>query len=159
MQKNFVINKNNPKSQRGIDDNHNIICYPVITERQGGIFMYDVCDVLNASYCSADVANHVLRVYGEGSMGKGMRKLAGEMLTIGGQQSYTLGYEAGVTDTYPMAFKNGAITSSAFCICVVGLIGLGVWGVKKLKMQHEAEKETASLHSESAEGVYTHIEE
>ena len=52
--------------------------------------MYDVCDVLHASYCSADVANHVLREYGEGSMGKGIRKLAGEMLTIGGQQSYVL---------------------------------------------------------------------
>ena len=45
--------------------------------------MYDACDVLHASYCSADVANHVLREYGEGSMGKGIRKLAGEMLTIG----------------------------------------------------------------------------
>lgn len=90
--------------------------------------MYDVCDVLHASYCSADVANHVLREYGEGSMGKGIRKLAGEMLEIGGEKSYNLGYETGVTNTYPVAFKNGALIG----MCITGGIGLGIWCTKKI---------------------------
>lgn len=89
--------------------------------------MYDVCDVLKASYCSADVANHVLRGYGEGSMGKGIRKLAGEMLTIGGQKSYNLGYKAGTSDTYPIAFKNGVIAGSI----ITSFIGVGAWCTKK----------------------------
>ena len=110
--------------------------------------MYDVCDVLHASYCSADVANHVLREYGEGSMGKGIRKLAGEMLTIGGQQSYGLGYDAGVAETYLTAFKNGAVTGSIIGVCTVGLIGLGVWCTKKLIERHNAKKEEAQQITE-----------
>ena len=94
--------------------------------------MYDVCDVLHASYCSADVANHVLREDGEGSMGKGIRKLAGEMLTIGGEKSYDVGYENGAFDTYPIAFKDGAMAGSIIGVCIVGAIGVGVWCTKKL---------------------------
>lgn len=115
--------------------------------------MHDVCDVLHASYCSADVANHVLREYGEGSMGKGIRKLAGEMLTIGGQQSYGLGYDAGVVDSYPTAFKNGAVTGSIIGVCTVGLIGLGVWCTKKLIERHNAKKEENQLLNDTAEEV------
>ena len=115
--------------------------------------MYDVCDVLHASYCSADVANHVLREYGEGSMGKGIRKLAGEMLTIGGQQSYGLGYDAGVADAYPTAFKNGAVTGSIIGVCTVGLIGFGVWCTKKFIERHNAKTEEQKLLPNSAEEV------
>ena len=121
---------------------------------QGGFYdMYDACDVLHASYCSADVANHVLREYGEGSMGKGIRKLAGEMLTIGGQQSYGIGYDAGVSDTYPTAFKDGVVTGSIICVCTVGLIGFGVWCTKKLIERHNAKKEENQLLTETAEEV------
>lgn len=103
--------------------------------------MYDACDVLHASHCSADVVNHVLREYGEGSMGKGIRKLAGEMLTIGEQQSYGFGYDAGVADTFQTAFKNGVVTGSIIGVCTVGLIGLGVWCTKKRIERHNAKKE------------------
>ena len=115
--------------------------------------MYDVCDVLRASHCSADVANHVLREYGEGSMGKGIRKLAGEMLTIGGQQSYGIGYDAGVADTYSTAFKNGAVTGSIIGVCTIGLIGFGVWCTKKLIERHNAKKEENQLLTDAAEEV------
>lgn len=91
--------------------------------------MYDVCDALHASYCSADVANHVLREYGEGSMGKGIRKLAGEMLTIGGQESYDLG------------FKKGIIATSVIGSCALGLIELGVLCAKKIVEHQNAKKE------------------
>lgn len=115
--------------------------------------MYDVCDVLHASYCSADVANHVLREYGEGSMGKGIRKLAGEMLTIGGKQSYSIGYDAGVSDVYQTAFKKGAVTGSSICVCTVGLIGFGVWCAKKIIERHNAKKEESQQITESKKGV------
>ena len=110
--------------------------------------MYDICDVLHASYCSADVANHVLREYGEGNMGKGLRKLAGEMLTIGGQQGYCFGYDAGVKDTYQTAFKDGAVTGSILCVCAVGLIGFGVWCTKKIMERRDIQKTDAHLLTE-----------
>ena len=115
--------------------------------------MYDVCDVLHASYCSADVANHVLREYGAGSMGKGIRKLAGEMLTIGRQQSYGLGYDAGVAETYSIAFKNGAVTGSIIGVCTIGLIGFGAWCTKKLIERRNVKKEENQLLTDSAEEV------
>lgn len=109
--------------------------------------MYDACDVLHSSYCSADVTNHVLREYGEGSMGKGIRKLAGEMLTIGGQQSYGIGYDAGVAETYPIAFKNGVLTGSFICVGAAGLIYLGTLCTKRLfeRQKTKKEKDTPKL--------------
>jgi len=80
--------------------------------------MYDVCDVVNASYCSADVVNHVLCEYGDGSMGNGIRKFVGEMLMVGGRKSFDFGYEAGCADTYPVAFQKGIVTGTIIGICV-----------------------------------------
>ena len=64
-------------------------------------------------------------------MGNGIRRLAGEMLTVGGQQSYGLGYNKGVSETYPTAYKDGLITGSIVTIGTAVLIGVGVWGTKK----------------------------
>lgn len=110
--------------------------------------MYDVCDVLHSSYCSADVTNHILREYGEGSMGKGLRKFAGEMLTIGGQQSYSAGYESGVSDTYPIAFKDGAIIGAVAGICVTVLLG---WCTKKIIACRYTQKTEAQVIDENTE--------
>ena len=110
--------------------------------------MYDLCDVLHSSYCSADITNHVLREYGEGSMGKGIRKLAGEMLTIGGQQSYSAGYESGVADTYPIAFKDGAIMGTVVGICIAGLLG---WCAKKIIDRHNTQKADIQVSDELME--------
>lgn len=110
--------------------------------------MYDVCDVLHSSYCSADVTNHVLREYGDGSMGKGIRKLAGEMLTIGGQRSYNVGYESGVSDTYPIAFKDGTIIGAVAGICVTVLLG---WCTKKIIARHNTQKIKTQATDENTE--------
>ncbi len=93
--------------------------------------MYDVCDVLNASYSSADVATHALRSYGDGNMGKGIRKLAGEMRTIGGIESYKLGYEAGVSDTYTEAFNDGIVPGIIIGVCTSCIIAFVAWCSKK----------------------------
>ena len=117
--------------------------------------MYDFCDVLHASYCSADVANHVLREYGEGSMGKGIRKLAGEMLGIGGRKSYSLGYESGVTDTYPVALKNGMLIG----MCITGGISLGVWCTKKIINHFKSINEIPPIFYETSEEVPKNAQE
>ena len=109
--------------------------------------MYDICDVLNASYCSADVANHVLREYGEGSMGRGIRKLAGEMLTIGGRASYDLGY------------KKGVVTTSIIGVAAVGLIGFGAWCTKKIMEYRNTKKELLQSISECLEEVTEDVQE
>ena len=88
--------------------------------------MYDVCDVLNASYSSADVTNHVLREYGGGNMGKGIRKFAQEMITVG----CISGYEKGTKDAYSRIYKNVGVAVSV--VCVGGIIGLGAWCTKKI---------------------------
>lgn len=102
--------------------------------------MYDACDVIKASYCSADVATHVLRGYGEGNMGAGIRKLAGEMLTIGGQESYALGYEAGVASATSISFKKGATTATIICVCATAAVGIGMLCTKKVIDYKRAKK-------------------
>ena len=88
--------------------------------------MYDACDVLNASHCSADITNHVLREYGGGNMGRGIRKFAKEMTTVG----CILGYEKGTKDAYSKIYKNIGVAVSV--ACVGSIIGLGAWCTKKL---------------------------
>ena len=82
--------------------------------------MYDAGDVLNASYCSADVATHVLREYGKGSMGAGIRKFASEMFTFGRKKSYNAGV------------KKGAAIATIICACTTSAIGIGVFVTKKV---------------------------
>ena len=93
--------------------------------------MYDMCDVLRSSYSSADVMNHVLCDYGEGNMGKGIRKLAGEMLYLGGKQSYNIGYKNGCADTYLIAHNSGLVKGSLFTVVTIGAVGAGIWCAKK----------------------------
>ncbi|MBQ6809531.1 MAG: hypothetical protein IJP09_02335 [Clostridia bacterium] len=108
--------------------------------------MYDVCDVINASFSSADVTTHILRSYGDGNMGKGIRKLAGEMRTIGGIESYKIGYESGVSDTYPVAFNNGFVTGTILGVCVCGIIGFVAWYSRRTENQNkEVDSENESF--------------
>lgn len=119
------------------------------------MYNYDFCDVMTiaASNPSASTMTHVLSEYGGGDMGKGIIRTAGEALMIGRQQGYGLGYDAGVADSYPTAFKNGAVTGSIIGVCTVGLIGLGVWCTKKLIERHNAKKEENQLLNDAAEEV------
>lgn len=104
--------------------------------------MYDTCDVLHASYCSADVATHVLREYGEGSMGKGIRKLAGEMLTIGGYQSYGAG------------LKKGLLKGTIIGVCLSSAVLIGGWCTKKIVDYHNIKKAKRTLTETSEEELH-----
>lgn len=115
------------------------------------MYMYDVCDVVNASYCSADVVNHVLCEYGDGSMGNGIRKFAGEMLMVGGRKSFDFGYEAGCADTYPVAFQKGIVTGTIIGICVTGMVCLGVWCTERVIAYRRANKNTGTQIMENSE--------
>ena len=119
------------------------------------MYNYDFCDTMTIamSNASASTLTHVLSEYGGGDMGKGIIRIAGEALMIGGQQSYGLGYEAGAADTYPIAYKhgyqNGVVKGAIISVC----IGLGVWCTKKLVERHNAKKEENHLLADVAEEV------
>jgi len=117
--------------------------------------MCDFCDVITTatSNAPASTLTHVLSEYGGGDMGKGIIRTAGESLMIGRQQGYTLGYDAGVADAYPIAFKNGAVTGWIIGVCTIGLIGFGGWYTKKLIERHNAKKEENQLLNDAAEEV------
>ena len=90
--------------------------------------MYDICDVLHASYGSADIINHVLCDYGEGNMGNGIRKLAGEILMATSRESYENGFE----DGYNTELSNGILKGSIITSCLLATLVLGAWGTNKL---------------------------
>lgn len=90
--------------------------------------MYDLCDVLHASRGSADVINHVLCDYGEGSMGNGIRKLAGEILTVASRK----GYDNGFGDGYGIGYSNGILKGSAITACAFGAVSVSAWGISKV---------------------------
>ncbi len=110
--------------------------------------MYDLQDVLSASRCSADVMNHVLCDYGDGNMGNGLRKVMGEMLTVGSQEGYKIGYNEGLK----VGYSNGFIKGSIFSVCALGVIATGAWCVKKTIAIHKTKKieKTFSVQTKEA---------
>lgn len=99
--------------------------------------------------CSADITHQVLREFGDGSMGKGIRKLAGEMLTIGGQKSYSLGYDKGVADTCATVFNQGVIAGTIITVCVGSVLYAGNWCIQKIKEHKKQKQEEMELQLEA----------
>ncbi len=98
--------------------------------------MYDLCDVLHASHSSADVINHILCDYGEGNMGNGIRKLAGELLTVASRE----GYDNGFGDGYSIGYSSGIVKGSIVTVCVAGVFTVGVWCINKTIAYHKKNK-------------------
>lgn len=98
--------------------------------------MCDVCDVLQSSFQPANAMTSALCEYGDGDMGFGIRKLAGEMLTVGGKE----GYDNGFSDGYPKGFldgffqgeNRGIIKGTVISTVTIGTVGLAVWGIKAI---------------------------
>ena len=106
----------------------------------GDLFMYDLCDVLHASHGSADVISHVLCDFGEGNMGNGIRKLAGEVLTVASRK----GYDNGFGDGYHRGYSTGVVKGSILTFCVAGVFAVGIRYVNKTiayHKKHKADKE------------------
>lgn len=93
--------------------------------------MCDVCDILQSSFQPAHVMTSTLCDYGNGNMGSGIRRLAGEMLTIGGQKSYPIGYDNGFSDGFFLGEKKGFIKGTIISTAVIGTCSLAVWGIRK----------------------------
>lgn len=98
--------------------------------------MYDLCDVLHASHSSADVINHILCDYGEGNMGNGIRKLAGEVLTVASRE----GYDNGFGDGYSIGYSSGIVKGSIVTVCIAGVFTVGVWCINKTIAYHKKNK-------------------
>lgn len=81
-------------------------------------------DVLQASFHAAPEMTRHLCDYGNGSMGYGLRKLAEEM----------------TEDGYIHGFRDATI--------ILSIIGLSIWGVKKLVDKHHSRKNYAPLPTE-----------
>lgn len=103
--------------------------------------MYDVCDVLHASHGSADVINHVLCDYGEGNMGNGIRKLAGEILMAASREGYENGFENG----YNTGLSNGILKGSINTTCLFGTVILGAWCTNKLISIYKEKKDKEKI--------------
>ena len=99
--------------------------------------MYDLCDVLKASYGSADIINHVFCDYGDGSMGNGIRKFAGQILTVASKE----GYEYGFTDGHNTGMTKGVIYGSVVTVCFVSVIASSAWCINKSINYWKAKKE------------------
>ena len=114
--------------------------------------MSDVCDVLEASQRSADVIVSTIYDYGGNNFGKGIRKLAEDMLTVGVQ----IGYEQGVDDAVPLAYNegyivgrnqgyatgnlDGVIKGSIIIISIITVLKLSSWGIHKLVKKYQVQK-------------------
>ena len=103
--------------------------------------MYDICDVLHASHGSADVINHVLCDYGEGNMGNGIRKLAGEILMVASRE----GYDNGYGDGYNIGLSDGILKGSVVTTCLIGTVALGTWCVNKAVSYYKEKKVKAKI--------------
>ena len=98
--------------------------------------MCSSCDVLQASYLSANAMTNTFCDYGSGSMGEGIRKFAKEMIDSGVKE----GYKIGCSDGYSIGFIEGSVITTV----VLSVIGLSALGIKK-------EQKSLRLEDESLE--------
>ncbi|MBQ3602204.1 MAG: hypothetical protein IJA02_00020 [Clostridia bacterium] len=102
--------------------------------------MCSSCDVLQASYLSANAMTNTFCDYGSGSMGEGIRKFAKEMIDSGVKE----GYKIGCSDGYSIGFIEGSVITTV----VLSVIGLSALGIKKISDKHKSKKEQKSLRLE-----------
>lgn len=102
--------------------------------------MCSSCDVLQASYLSANAMTNTFCDYGSGSMGEGIRKFAKEMIDSGIKEGYKIGFGDG--------YSIGFIESSVITTVVLSVIGVSALGIKKISDKHKRKKKQKRLQSE-----------
>ena len=104
------------------------------------LFMCSSCDVLQASYLSANAMTNTFCDYGSGSMGEGIRKFAKEMIDSGVKEGYKIGFNNGCS----VGFIEGSVITTV----VLGVVGLSTLGIKKISEKHKTKKEQEKLQLE-----------
>lgn len=106
--------------------------------------MSDLLDVMESTDGSGATMTRTLFEYGNGSLGEGIRRLAGDMLHVG--------YGQGAQDMAPVAYDAGRTqgrTEGTIITLVVGvIITLGIWGTCKLCQKKKTMSEKSMVRSE-----------
>lgn len=106
--------------------------------------MSDLLDVMESTDGSGATMTRTLYEYGEGSLGEGIRRLAGDMLYVG--------YERGAQDMAPVAYDagitQGRTEGMIVTLIVGGIIALGVWGTCKLCQKKKTSEEKSMVRQE-----------
>lgn len=121
--------------------------------------MSDVSNVLQSSFQHAPAMTSALCDYGDGAMGSGIRKLAEEMLTIGGQRGYTIGYDSGFSDGHSVGFydgfslgeNKGLVKGTIITTVAIGTISLTVRGIKAVYNRYKLNQQEAQEKHEETE--------
>lgn len=121
--------------------------------------MSDVSNVLQSSFQHAPAMTSALCDYGDGAMGSGIRKLAEEMLTIGGQRGYTIGYDRGFSDGHSVGFydgfslgeNKGLVKGTIITTVAIGTISLTVRGIKAVYNRYKLNQQQKQEKSEETE--------
>ena len=97
--------------------------------------MCDIYDVLESSYGSADVIVSTVYDYGENNLGNGIRKIAGEMLTVGQDLGYNECRDKAVPIAYNLGKRDGLLKGSFLGVGATLAVFAASAGVCKL-VQH-----------------------
>ena len=105
--------------------------------------MSDLLDVMESTDGSGATMTRTLFEYGDGSLGEGIRRLAGDMLHIG--------YERGAQDMAPVAYDagitQGRTEGTIITLAVGGIITLCIWGTCKLFQKKKTRDEESMIRS------------
>ena len=118
--------------------------------------MCDIYDVLESSYGSADVIVSAVYDYGENNLGNGIRKIAGEMLTVGQDLGYNECRDKAVPIAYELGKGDGLLQGSLIGIgatLAVATVSVGVCKpvkhIRSKKSKHIVIEKTESPTEES----------
>lgn len=118
--------------------------------------MCDIYDVLESSYGSADEIVSTVYEYGENNLGNGIRRIAGDMLTVGQDLGYNECRDKAVPIAYNLGKGDGLLQGSligvgatlAVTALTVGIVKL----VKRIK-EKKAKSQTEESVSEQIDPI------
>lgn len=118
--------------------------------------MCDIDDVLESSYGSADEIVSTVYEYGENNLGNGIRRIAGDMLTVGQDLGYNECRDKAVPIAYNLGKGDGLLQGSligvgatlAVTALTVGIVKL----VKRIK-EKKAKSQTEESVSEQIDPI------
>ena len=98
----------------------------------------NVNDVILASEGSAATITRALASFGDGDLGKGLRKVATVAFNLGAQEGYKIGMEDTIPYAYYQGFNDGKRQGIITSICCTSIIGISVY----FYHQYETRKKT-----------------
>ena len=113
--------------------------------------MYDIYDVLESSYGSADEIVSTIYEYGENNLGNGVRKIAGDMLMVGQDLGYNECRDKAVPIAYNLGKRDGLLKGSLLGVGATLAVTAVTVGVVKLVKHIKAKKAKAQTEESVSE--------